>query len=143
MKFLLDANVVSELRKGLRCHPRVSEWFRKLAPEEVFLSVVTVGELRKGVELIRRRDPKVAEQIDTWLARVVSTQEDRILAVDLPAAELWGRLNSPHPLPVIDSLLAATAITHGMVVASRNIGDISRTGAAWVNPFTGEEGASR
>lgn len=143
MSFLLDANVLSELRKGSRCNPSVAGWFSRVAPEDVFLSVVTVGELHKGVELIRRRDPRSAEVLSAWIQSVVTSHEDRILAIDLPVAETWGRLNSPNPLPVIDSLLGATALVHGLVVATRNVEDIARTGAPWVNPFTGEEGAGR
>jgi toxin FitB len=139
VSYLFDTNVLSELRKGERCHPSVVAWFSSLEPHEIYLSVLTVGELRKGVELIRRRDPRAAESLDVWLQELASSYADRILAVDQEIAERWGRLKVPDPLPVIDSLLAATAIVRSMTLATRNVLDIARTGVRWVNPFTAEE----
>lgn len=135
MSYLLDTNVISELRKGERCHPSVARWYSSLDPEEVFLSILTLGELRKGVELIRRRDRGAAERLDAWLVLLAFEQAERILPVDLAIAERWGRLNVPDPLPVVDGLLAATALVHDLTLATRNVADVARTGVRWVNPF--------
>jgi toxin FitB len=135
VRFLLDTNVVSELRKGERCHPGVREWIRPVRSEDLHVSVLTIGELRRGVESLRRRDPPGARSIDSWLARLVRDQEDRILGVSREIAEEWGRLNVPDPLPAVDGLLAATARVHGLTLVTRNVADVSRTGVAYLNPF--------
>ena len=108
MKFLLDTNVIAELRKGARANANVRSWFAGLEPGAILLSVVTVGEIRRGIESVRRRDPAAALALERWLRRVLRDHSDRILAVDLSVAQEWGRLNVPDPLPVIDALLAAT-----------------------------------
>ena len=115
MSYLVDTNVVSELRKK-RCNPGVASWIAGVAAEEIFLSVLTLGELRKGIELIRRRDPQAAEALETWLAELSATYSARILGVDREMAEEWGRMNVPDSLPVIDSLLAATAKVYGLTL---------------------------
>jgi len=138
VSYLLDTNVLSELRKGARCNPGVSTWFSELADEDLFLSVLTLGEIRKGIELIDRRDRTAAEALNGWLLGLLAGYEDRILPVDLEVAEEWGRLSVPDPLPVIGGLLAATAKIHDLTLATRNVRDIERTGAAWVNPFLEE-----
>lgn len=135
MSYLLDTNVVSELRKGSRCNPGVRAWFSELSGDELFLSVLTIGEIRKGIELTGRRDPAAAEALNGWLAGLLAGYGDRILPVDLEIAEEWGRLNVPDPRPVIDGLLAATAKVHDLTLATRNVKDVERSGAAWVNPF--------
>lgn len=135
MKFLLDTNVIAELRKGSRANANVRSWFAALDPEAIVLSVVTVGEIRRGIESVRRRDPAAARALDRWLRRVLADHADRILAVDLSVAEEWGRLNVPDPLPVIDWLLAATAKVYGLTLATRNVKDVARSGAEVVNPF--------
>jgi predicted nucleic acid-binding protein len=137
LSFLVDTNVVSELRKGRRCDPGVASWFGERASDEVFLSVLTVGEIRKGIELIRRRDESAANHLEVWLADVTRTYSSRILDLSLEVAEEWGRLNVPDPLPVIDGLLAATAKVHGLTLVTRNVEDVARTGVALLNPFTG------
>src|SRR5438105_6970983 len=120
MKFLLDTNVIAEIRKGSRAIARARSWFDALEADDVVLSVVTIGEIRKGTESVRRRDPRSARTLDRWLRRVVAEHPDRILSIDLTVAEEWGRLNVPDPLPVIDGLLAATAKVHGLILATRN-----------------------
>lgn len=84
---------------------------------------------------MRRRDPTAARALERWLRRLLRDHSDRILAVDLPVAEEWGRMNVPDPLPVIDGLLAATAKVHGLTLATRNVKDVARSGADVVNPF--------
>ncbi len=137
MSYLIDTNVLSELRKGPRCDTRVAAWFADVPPEDVFLSVLAVGEIRRGVERIRRRDARSARVLEAWLRRLVAEHSDRILPIDDAVAEEWGRLNVPDPIPVIDGLMAATARVHGLTLATRNLKDIKRTGAACVNPFAG------
>jgi toxin FitB len=135
VSFLVDTNVVSELRKGARANPRVAAWFADLAEEEVYLSVLTVGEIRNGIERIRRRDRRAATALDRWLRTLVRDYEDRLLPVDRAVAEQWGRLNVPDRLPVINGLLAATAAVHGLVLATRNVKDLERTGVPLLDPF--------
>ena len=136
MSYLLDTNVISELRKGKRCDPRLAEWFAGVAEYDIFLSVLTIGELRKGIERIQRRDQKSASALNRWLGRLIDSFQDKILPVDRAIAEEWGRMNVPDPLPVIDSLLAATAKHHDLEVVTRNVKDIAPTGVNCLNPFT-------
>jgi predicted nucleic acid-binding protein len=135
VNYLVDTNVISELRKGENCHPSVAQWFRSLADANIFLSVLTIGELRRGVESIQRRDAASAARLNAWLQKIVAQHGDRILPVDLEAAEQWGQLNVPDPRPVIDGLLAATALSRGMTLVTRNIKDIESTGVSYFNPF--------
>ena len=127
--------MVSELRKNDRCDPGVASWFAGVEAEEVFLSVLTIGELRKGIELIRRRDPRSASFLEAWLVELVAAYADRILGLDQETAEEWGRINVPDQLPVIDSLLAATAKVHGLALVTRNVKDVERSGVEIANPF--------
>ncbi|MGI0150284.1 MAG: type II toxin-antitoxin system VapC family toxin [Thermoplasmata archaeon] len=135
MSYLIDTNVLSELRKGRRCHPGVARWFASLPDDDIFLSVLTIGEIRRGIESIRRRDRKAAGVLEAWLKRVLAAREDRLLPVDREVAEEWGRVNVPDPIPVLDGLIAATARVHGLTVATRNVKDASRAGVPCVNPF--------
>ncbi len=135
MSYLLDTNVISELRKGRRAKPAVVRWFAEVVDEDLRLSVLVVGELRQGAERVRRRDPVSARRLDRWIKLLVEQFDDRILVVDRPTAELWGKLNVPDPLPAIDGLLAATALTHDLTLVTRNGADVARTGVQIVNPF--------
>lgn len=137
MTYLVDTNVISELRKGERANAEVAAWMAQVGDDELYLSVLVVGEIRQGVERIRRRDVAQAEALDAWLRRIVDDHADRVLPITSTIAETWGRLNVPDPLPVVDALLAATALVHDLTVATRNVGDIARTGVAVVNPFNG------
>ena len=136
MSYLIDTNVISELRKGKRCDVHVATWYAGIGEDELFLSVLTIGELRRGIDGIRRRDPKTAAELNRWLRTVVESYQDRILAVDRATAEEWGRMNVPDPLPVIDGLLAATAKVHGLSLVTRNTKDIARTGVNYLDPFS-------
>jgi hypothetical protein len=133
--YLVDTNVLSELRKGPRAHPAVREWFELLEPDEIFLSVIVLGEIRRGIESLRRRDPRGAQSLDRWLKEIVASHEGRVLPVDARVAEEWGHLNVPNALPVVDGLLAATARAHGLTLVTRNVRDFLRTGAVLLNPF--------
>jgi hypothetical protein len=140
LRYLIDTNVLSELRKGRKCDSRVASWFRGAAGVEKFVSVLTIGEIRRGIEAIRRRDERSARKLDAWLGKLRANFAARVLAVDEPIAETWGRLMVPDPLPVIDSILAATAIVHGLTLVTRNVDDVRRTGVPFVNPFAGDSG---
>jgi predicted nucleic acid-binding protein len=135
MSYLLDTNVVSEMRKGDRADAGVRTWVGSLGNDEVYLSVLVVGELRRGVENLGRRDPDGARVLGRWLNSIVERYGDRILPVDRAVADEWGRMNVPDPLPVIDGLLAATASVNGLTFATRNTGDIATSGVRVVNPF--------
>jgi hypothetical protein len=138
--YLVDTNVICELRKRDRCNPNVRRWFDSCGPSEIYLSALTVGELRTGVERVRRRDLAAARSLETWLEQLISAHQERILPVDLDAADEWGRLAAPDPLPVVDGLLAATAKIRGMVLVTRNVRDVERTGVLWLDPFGQSEG---
>ena len=134
--YLLDTNVLSELRKGRRADRGVSDWFAGLDDSQIFVSVLTIGELRRGVEAIRRRDREQAERFEGWLGQITNLFADRILPVDTTIAERWGRMNVPNPLPVIDGLLAATANAHGLTLATRDTAPAERSGVPVLNPFS-------
>lgn len=136
MKVLVDTNVLSELRKGPRADRGVRQWFEATADDDLFTSVLVLGEIRRGVELVRRRDPSGAAALEQWLLRMSETFGDRVLAVDAPVADRWGALNVPDPVPTVDGLLAATALVHDMTLVTRNVKDIARTGAPALNPFS-------
>ena len=136
MRFLLDTNVIAELRKGARANPQVRSWFGTLDPDAMVLSVLTIGEIRRGIESVRRRDTATAKTLERWLRRLLAEHRDRILPVDLAVAEEWGRLNVPDPLPVIDALLAATAKVHGLTLVTRNVKDVARADVELMNPFS-------
>lgn len=135
MKVLLDTNVVAELRKGARANANVMAWFASLDPDAIVLSVLTVGEIRCGIENVRRRDRTAARALERWLRRLLADHRDRIVPIDTAIAEEWGRLSVPDPLPVVDGLLAATARVRGFLLATRHVKDVARTGVPLVNPF--------
>jgi predicted nucleic acid-binding protein len=136
VSFLLDTNVLAEVRKA-RADARVVAWYDEIADDDLFLSVLVVGEIQQGVTRLRRRDPRRAAAYDAWLAKLRREFFDRILPVTQDVALEWGRLSAGDPLPVIDGLLAATAVVHGLTVATRNVEDFKRTGVALFNPFEG------
>ncbi len=134
--FLLDTNVVSELRKRERCAPKVSAWASTVPPNQDFLSVLVVGELRRGAILKRRTDPAGADALEKWIARLVHLYSDRILAITLEIAYEWGRLSALRPIPPEDGLLAATAQVHRLMFATRNTRNVEGLGISLVNPWT-------
>jgi hypothetical protein len=136
VSFLIDTDVISELRKRDRVDEGVEQWFSDVDDAEVFLSVLTVGEIRRGIESIRRRDRDRALALSRWLHALVTQFESRLLPVDRNVAEEWGRLNAAATLPVIDGLLAATARVHSLTLVTRNTRDVSRTGVQCFNPFS-------
>ena len=134
MSYLLDTNILSEVRKP-RGDERVKAWFASVRSDELFLSVLVVGEIRQGVERLKRRDPAQAATYNVWLDTLKRDYRDRILPITVDMAETWGRFNAPDPLPVIDSLLAATARTHKSTLVTRNVADVAKTGVPLLNPF--------
>lgn len=137
--YLLDTNVVSEARKHTRANAGVRDFFKRVATERmpVFLSVVTVAELRRGVELVRHRgDAPQAKQLEKWLQGLLRDYDDFILDVDTDIAQLWGRLRVPHPENALDKLIAATALIHDLTVVTRNHSDFTRTGVRVLDPFS-------
>ena len=138
MSYLIDTNVISELRKGDRCDPAVSAWWAKVDEDELWISALVLGEIRRGIELARRRDPQKAKALETWLEEVVAGFGDRVLQVDEKVADEWGRMNAIRPLPVIDALLAATARANGLIFVTRNGSDVQGVGVDILNPFAAE-----
>ena len=134
MSFLVDTNVLSEARRA-RGDPAVKRWMKTVAGRDLYLSVLVVGEIRQGVERLRRRDPGQADVFESWLRRLRQEYAERILDVTPVIAEEWGRMNVPDPLPAVDALLAATAKVHGLTLVTRNTVDLRRTGARLFNPF--------
>jgi predicted nucleic acid-binding protein len=135
VSFLVDTNVISELRKGPRANTKVSGWFRSVDSAALYLSVLVIGELRQGVERLRRRDAPAAAKLDRWLRELVERHADRTLPVDTAVADRWGQLNAPDPLPAVDGLLAATALVHSLTLVTRNVRDVRNTGVRHLDPF--------
>lgn len=140
--FLIDTNVVSELRKGALADAGVRAWFDDHKADQLWLSVLVVGELRRGVELLRRRDEQAGTRLSEWLDTVTHDFGDRIIPITIEVAERWAVLNVPDPAPVVDGLLAATALERDLVLVTRNTADVERTGVAVVNPFIGPDAAT-
>ena len=134
MTYLLDTTVISELRRR-NPDPHVLGWYGKVASGDLFVSALTIGEIRLGIERLRGKDGARAEVLERWLDGLRQTYEDRIINVDAATAEEWGRLNSRDPLPIIDGLLAASAKVRGWTLVTRNTADVGRTGVTLVNPF--------
>ncbi|CAM2185128.1 Ribonuclease VapC [Paraburkholderia sacchari] len=136
--YLVDTNVISEVRKRDRANLGVRNFFSDAARDDsdLYLSVVTVGELRRGVELIRHRgDAAQAATLDAWLGAVLRDYAQYVLPVDDEIGQLWGRLRVPHPEHALDKLIAATALIHDLTVVTRNIDDFAGTGVRVLNPF--------
>ncbi len=136
--YLVDTNVISEARKRQRANKGVLAFFRQAVRSDVdlYLSVVTVGELRRGVELVRHRgDERQAATLDAWLVTVLSDFAQSILPVDEDVGQLWGRLRVPHPEHALDKLIAATALIHDLTVVTRNVDDFAGLGVRVLNPF--------
>jgi len=137
--FLVDTNVISEARKGKRADPGVVVFWAEAARRDtpIFLASVTIGELRRGVELIRyRRDPQQAALLEQWLEQVLLDYGDRVLSFDGDAAQVWGRLRVPNPQHTIDKQIAAIALLHDLTVVTRNTADFAGCGVALLNPFS-------
>jgi toxin FitB len=134
MTYLLDTNVISELGKRSP-DPQVLAWYSSVSSAEIFISVLSIGEIRQGIERLRRKDPEQADALERWLNGLQRIYRDHIVGMDAGTAEEWGRMNVPDPLPVIDGLLAATARTRGWTLVTRNTADLARSGVALLDPF--------
>jgi predicted nucleic acid-binding protein len=136
--YLLDTDVVSEIRKGENGSPGVREFFAKASGEatDLYLSVITIDEVRQGVECIRRRgDTAQAKRIERWLGQVTTDYPQAILAFDEECAHVWGRLRVPNPENPLDKQIAATALIHDLCVVTRNAANDGPTGVRLLNPF--------
>lgn len=135
MAYLLDTNVVSELRKSVP-DGNVARWSAANARAGIFISALVVGEIRHGIEKVRGRDPRQADALEAWLDTLVVIYQDRVLPVTVAVADEWGQLNamSPPP-PPIDGLMAATAKVNHLTLVTRNVADVAGAGVPLINPF--------
>jgi len=135
MAWLLDINVISEFRKGPRCSERVLQWYQGVNIDEVFLSVLVLGELRFGIENIRGRDMTAARSLEKWMHEVEIDFGGRILPVTAEICDVWGRLSIGKRLPSIDGLQVATALYHRLTFVTHNTRDVARSGVDYFDPF--------
>lgn len=136
--YLLDTNIISEARKGSRANSGVRAFFRNAVRSRaaVFLSVVTIGELRRGIELVRHRgDEDQARQLEKWFDVILQDYTDHVLDLDSDIAQVWGRLRIPRPENTLEKQIAATALVHDLTVVTRNQKDFSSIGVKLINPF--------
>ena len=134
LQYLLDTNVLSETRRK-QADERVIRFVSSAEPSVLFLSVLTLGELRKGVALKGRSDPSAARALGSWVDGLEFSFADRVLGVDAATARLWGELSAQRPRPVVDTLLAATAVVHGLTLVTRNTADVLDTGVSLFDPW--------
>jgi hypothetical protein len=134
--YLLDTNVASETRKGRRINANVETWFESADDDDLFLSVLVIGEIRKGIEQARSKDPVKARALEGWLTGLERQFGDRVLPITPAVADQWGRLSAIRPLSTVDGLLAATAMVHDLTLVTRNVIDVANTGVTLLNPFT-------
>ena len=134
MSFLLDTNVVSEIRKP-QPNANARAWLASVIGSDLFISVLVIGEVRQGIERLRPRDPSRAAVYDAWLAVLRRDYRDRVLPITAEISEQWGRFNALRTTSVVDGLMAATASVHDLTLITRNVADVSGTGVRVLNPF--------
>ena len=137
--YLIDTDVVSELRKGMKANANVMRFFSEADKlnHALYLSAITIGELRRGVEIIRhRKDLQQAKRLEAWLDSVLDEYEEHILEFGPEEAQVWGRLRVPHPENALDKQIAATALTRGLKLVTRNLDHFSQMGLTVIDPFT-------
>ncbi len=132
--FLLDTDVLSALRRRER-NPEAVRWMTSRRTADLYLSVVTVGEIERGITQQQRRDPPFAHELAGWLDRVLAWYGDRILPIDIATARRWGQLSATLGHDGADLLIAATALEHGLTVVTRNVRHFEPTGVSALNPF--------
>ena len=135
---MIDTNVVTEARKRDKANPGVIRFFEQaqVNGDSLYVSVITIGEIRRGIELIRHRgDTRQARRLESWLAHLLREFEDHILNFAHDEAQVWGRLRVPHPENAIDKQIAATALTHDLTVVTRNLEHFEGLGVRLLNPF--------
>jgi predicted nucleic acid-binding protein len=135
MPYILDTCIVSELRKPA-INPGVSAWISSIDANEAFLSVLTIGEIRSGIELHRLKNPTGAGNLERWLLGLETHYAERTLPITAKVADRWGRLSPSQPLPAVDGMIAATGLEHQLVVVTRNVTDFQRSGVNTLNPFS-------
>jgi hypothetical protein len=136
VRFLLDTNIISEIRKRDRAHPKLVRWVARTPVDEIATSVLVLAEIRHGIELKRRSDPEQAKSLDRWYSQMRTRLGDRVLPIDEPIAEAWALLGIPDPLPLIDGLLAATAKVHGLALVTRNVAQLAPAEVSLLDPFS-------
>jgi predicted nucleic acid-binding protein len=137
--YLIDTNVISEQRKKNKVNPGVGHFFKQLIAEEkqAYISVITLGELRRGVELIRHRGDEVqARFLEKWLLSILNEYADSILDFTAEESQVWGRLRIPHHENALDKQIAATALIYDLTLVTRNVNDFAGTGVKLLNPFS-------
>ena len=135
--YLIDTMVLSELRRRQR-DPGVVAWISRQQHDDLFLSVVSIGEIERGIARQRSMDAAFAEELATWLNRLLHLHRERLLAVDLPVARRWGQLSAALGHDSADLLIAATALEHGLTVVTRNLRHFTPTGVATLDPWQGK-----
>lgn len=138
--YLVDTDVISEIRKREKADPGVAAFFRQAVADDtaLYLSAITIGELRRGVEIIRHRgDGDQADKLDQWLKLVLNEFSENVLPIDAEIAQIWGRLRVPHPENLLDKQIAATALIHDLTLVTRNVKHFANLGVRLVNPFDG------
>ena len=136
--YLLDTNIISELRKRDRANPGITSFFCQIAEQEAisYLSVITIGELRRGVDIIQHRGDFIqAKSLETWLETILDRYAENILDFGREEAQIWGRLGVPHPDNALDKQIAATALVYDLTLVTRNVKDFAATGVTLLNPF--------
>jgi predicted nucleic acid-binding protein len=139
VSFLVDTNVLSELRKRARGNPNVYTWTEATGWHALYTSWIAIAEMKRGVELIRRHDKPQTIVLQAWMEKVLELLRDRILPVDQAVAEIWADLMVPNPRSPLDTLIAATARAHGLTLVTRNVRDFAGTGVDLLNPWNDDQ----
>lgn len=135
MGYLIDTNVLSELRKKQNADTNVIEWFSGVDGSECYISVLTLGEIFNEIQRLREKNPVAAQSLNKWLDTLTQNFHDRVLPITSDIALKWGEITAPVSLPVVDSLIASTAMVHDLILVTRNIKDVKNTGVKLLNPF--------